>query len=258
MRRKAGAGYIVFAFPLLLGGCQKALNGDSDVGKSYAIQVTFRPVIKGEPLVFGQSYTNAFGEDYNITAFRFYTSPLPLPGSYIVLPAAGDTKYRLIDAATGNTLFFTVTAQQNKLTRFSFQVGVDSIDNVSGAQAGELDPAKGMFWTWNSGYIMAKLEGLSSYSEVPDKRFTYHIGGFSGENNTIRKITLSVPENRQITLQDQRTTTIIVDADIDKWFNAAHALRIADNAFVHSPGPLAALYADNYATVFSITSITTE
>jgi hypothetical protein len=151
-----------------------------------------------------------------------------------------------------------VTAQQNKLTRFSFQVGVDSIDNVSGAQAGELDPAKGMFWTWNSGYIMAKLEGLSSYSEVPDKRFTYHIGGFSGENNTIRKITLSVPENRQITLQDQRTTTIIVDADIDKWFNAAHALRIADNAFVHSPGPLAALYADNYATVFSITSITTE
>ena len=258
MRRKAGAGYIVFAFPLLLGGCQKTINGDIDAEKSYTIQVTFRPVVKGQPLVFGQPYTNAFGEDYNITSFRFYASPLSLPDDYTVLPAAGEAKYRLIDAATGNTLSFTVAARENILTRFSFQIGVDSIDNVSGAQANDLDPAKGMFWTWNSGYIMAKLEGSSSYSGVPDKRFTYHIGGFSGENNTIRQVTLSIPENRQITLQEQRTTTIIVDADIDKWFHAEHALRIADNAFVHSPGPLAGLYADNYATLFSIASITEE
>ena len=135
---------------------------------------------------------------------------------------------------------------------------MDSIDNISGAQSGDLDPGKGMFWTWNSGYIMAKLEGASSYSVVPDGNFTYHIGGFSGENKTMRSISLSTPQSQQITLKDNRITTILVNADIDKWFQGTHALSIASNAFVHSPGSLANLYADNYAAMFSIASITEE
>lgn len=255
---KAGSGYIACVFLFLLCGCQKELKNDDGTGNSYTVHIVFQPVVQGQPLIFNQPYTNAFGEDYTVTAFRFYVTTLSLQNNNTGLPIASEVKYRLADAAISNTLSFTVATDQNIFNGLSFQVGVDSIDNVSGAQAGDLDPAKGMFWTWNSGYIMAKLEGLSSYSEVPDKSFTYHIGGFSGANNAIRQITLSVPENRQITLQAQRTTTIIVDADIDRWFNATHALRIADNAFVHSPGPLAALYADNYATVFSIASITEE
>ena len=43
----------------------------------------------------------------------------------------------------------------------SFLLGVDSMHNVSGAQTGALDPANDMFWTWNSGYVMAKMEGAS-------------------------------------------------------------------------------------------------
>jgi hypothetical protein len=37
------------------------------------------------------------------------------------------------------------------ITAIKFLLGVDSLKNVSGIQTGALDPAKGMFWTWNTG-----------------------------------------------------------------------------------------------------------
>ena len=250
--------YIAVFCIFLFSACQKELKNEEGNNAAYLIQITFQPVVQGQPLIFNQPYTNAFGEDYTVTAFRFYVSALSLQNNNADVPVAGETKYRLADAAIGNTLSFTISANQNIFNSLSFQLGVDSIDNVSGAQSGDLDPAKGMFWTWNSGYIMAKLEGASSFSTVPNGNFTYHIGGFSGENKAIRSIVLAVPEGRQITLRNNRTTTVVINADIDKWFHATHALSIADNAFVHSPGSLARLYADNYAAMFSVASITEE
>ncbi|HTN05217.1 MbnP family protein [Agriterribacter sp.] len=255
---KTGSGYILCAFLFLLCSCQKELKNESSTGKSYTVHIVLRPVVQGQPLIFNQPYTNAFGEDYTVTAFRFYVSALSLQNNNADVPVAGEAKYRLADAAIGNTLSFTLSANQSIFNSLSFQLGVDSIANVSGAQSGDLDPAKGMFWTWNSGYIMAKLEGASSFSTVPNGSFTYHIGGFSGENKAIRSIVLAVPEGRQIALRNNRTTTVVINADIDKWFHATHALSIADNAFVHSPGSLARLYADNYAAMFSVASITEE
>lgn len=255
---KAGLGYILCAFLFLLCGCQKELKNEDSTEGSHTVRVVFQPVVQGEPLTFNQAYTNAFGEDYTVTAFRFYISALSLKNNNSGLPATSEVKYRLVDAAIANTLSFSVPTGQNALNGLAFQIGIDSIDNVSGAQSGDLDPAKGMFWTWNSGYIMAKLEGSSSYSTVPDGNFTYHIGGFSGENKTMRSVSLFTPQNQQITLMDNRTVTILVNADIDKWFHGAHALSIASNAFVHSPGSLAKLYADNYAGMFTIASITEE
>lgn len=255
---KAGAGYIACVCLFLLCSCQKELNDDNGRATSYSIHIVFRPVVQDQPLVFHQPYTNAFGEDYTVTAFRFYVSALSLQNNQTVLPVVTAVKYRLADAGIDSTLSFTIFTEQNSFNSLSFQIGVDSIDNVSGAQSGDLDPAKGMFWTWNSGYIAAKLEGASSFSTVPDGNFTYHIGGFSGENKTLRSIRLSTPQGRQITLRDNRVNTIVINADIYKWFNAVHALPIADHAFVHSPGSLGVLYADNYAAMFSMASITEE
>ncbi len=215
-------------------------------------------MIKVQPFIFGQNYTNAFGEDYSISTFRFYVSKLALKNNNGIAVLPTETKYRLADAGLTQTLSFTLSTDQNTFSSLSFQLGVDSIDNVSGAQSGDLDPAKGMFWTWNSGYIMAKLEGASSYSSVPDGNFTYHIGGFTAATNAIRSISLPTPGGTPVSLKEDKPTTILISADIDKWFNAAHPLKIADHAFVHSPGALASLYADNYATMFSITEITNE
>ena len=56
-----------------------------------------------------------------------------------------------------------------------FMIGVDSTRNVSGSQTGALDPANGMFWTWNSGYIFLKMEGTSPVIPNTGHNFTFHI-----------------------------------------------------------------------------------
>lgn len=239
-------------------GCQKELTGDSNTGGVYSVKITFRPTVKTGQMVMNQQYMNAFGEDYTVTAFRMYASHASFKNNTAAISTTTNAKYHLVDAGINTTLSFTASLSDSVFSQFVFQVGVDSLDNVSGAQGGDLDPAKGMFWTWNSGYVMAKLEGASSFSSVPDGNFTYHVGGFSGDTKAIRTISLTVPGGASVILRPNRIAEIVINADIDKWFNAAHALRIADNAFVHSPGSLAKQYADNYATMFSIAQILSE
>lgn len=247
--------YCILSCGLLLFACQKELAGNAGTTQQYTVKITFKPVINSQALVLGETYHNSFGEDYSITALRFYAAHPSLKNNNTILAVTGETKYRLIDASLNNTLSFTVTTTDSIFNSLSFQIGVDSIDNVSGAQSGDLDPGKGMFWTWNSGYVMAKLEGTSSFSGMPGHEFTYHVGGFSGANNSIRSITLAM---QQVKLNSNRTTGIIVYADINRWFSGVHSLKISDNAFVHSPGELARQYADNYATMFSIAEIAGE
>ena len=62
------------------------------------------------------------------------------------------------------------------MKRIYFQIGIDSLTNVSGDLDGDLDPALGMYWAWNSGYINMKLEGKSSSCKSVKKEFQFHIG----------------------------------------------------------------------------------
>jgi hypothetical protein len=71
-----------------------------------------------------------------------------------------------------------------------FRFGTDSLLNVSGALSGDLDPSKGMYWTWNSGYINCKIEGRSERSVAPDHQLEYHLGGYLPPNATSREVRL--------------------------------------------------------------------
>ncbi|MCC6288025.1 MAG: hypothetical protein IT249_09075 [Chitinophagaceae bacterium] len=247
--------YGIFFCVLIFSACQKELTGNVNTARQYTVRITFQPAVNSQALAIGETYQNDLGEDYTVTAFRFYAAYPSLKNNNAALNVTNEKKYRLVDAGISSSVSFTITTADSVFNGLSFQVGVDSIDNVSGAQSGDLDPGKGMFWTWNSGYVMAKLEGTSSFSSMPANEFTYHVGGFSGVNNSIRIIALST---QQVKLNTGHTTDIIVQADINKWFSGVHALKISDNAFVHSPGALAKQYADNYATMFSIAEIVSE
>ena len=87
--------------------------------------------------------------------------------------------------------------QTNELK--SVNLGIDSITNVSGAMGGVLDPSLGMYWTWQSGYINAKLEGVF-WKDGLGSEFQFHLGGYASPFNSYRKI--SLPE---------LSTTIILD-----------------------------------------------
>jgi hypothetical protein len=120
---------------------------------------------------------------------------------------------------------------------------------MQGPQTGELDPMKGMFWTWNSGYIFAKLEGQSDSSHAPAHYFTYHIGGYKHIENAIRTVQLVIPKS------STNIHKIVIDVDVLKWFNANHQLSIAHHPICHQPGKLATQFADNYSSMFSIAEV---
>jgi hypothetical protein len=165
--------------------------------------------------------------------------------------------YHLMNAGDSNSLRFQFDVNYNYYDALVFYIGVDSLRNVSGAQTGALDPLNGMFWTWNTGYIMAKMEGSSPASTEPNNEVLFHIGGYSGINNSIRKVVLHFPGGA-INTKKGGFCEIKLDADINKWFSGVHAMRIADGAFAMSVSDRSRKFADNYATMFTVKSVTNK
>lgn len=198
-----------------------------------------------EPLLLENTYRNAFGETFTVRNFRYYISHIQLVDSTGRLYETRDSCY-LVDAADSASHYVTVQAS-GPVKTLRFLLGVDSSKNASGVQSGALDPAKGMFWTWNSGYIMAKLEGKSPASTAPGQNFTYHIGGYRPGQETARWITLPLDSTSSGNL-------VTIAANILQWFSGKAAITIAVHPVCHEPGPLAVQLADNYATMFTVVS----
>ena len=143
--------------------CQKELHFDKVPEKDHNLIIKFKPVVQYDsvPMKFGTVYKNYFKEEYTPTAFKFYVHNFKMinTDSGTEFKLAND-KYYLVDFADSASTEIKITISPDVYNRISFTIGVDSAQNVSGAQTDALDPAKGMFWNWNTGYIMAKLEGI--------------------------------------------------------------------------------------------------
>lgn len=212
------------------------------------IRLNFHHTIGGKELVLGNTYKNILGENITIQKFKYYISNFSVTdekGKLTKLPA----RYFLVDEADSASKTIRLNIPVKTISTIRFLLGVDSIKNVSGVQSGALDPLKGMFWTWNSGYIMAKLEGSSEVSTIAGHYFLYHVGGFRNAMNTARVIELAISQ------KDKPLKEISIRAEIDQWFKSRSELRTADTPVCHDPGPLAVRIADNYSTMFSINSL---
>lgn len=199
-----------------------------------------------------QSYTNAQGASLTFTKFNYYISNIKLNnnsgGSF-----AEDNSYHLVQQEDASSLQFNISSiPAGTYTSMSFMIGVDSAHNVSGAQTGALDPANGMFWSWNTGYIMAKMEGTSPQSTANDNSFIFHIGGFSGANSGIRNVTLNFPTPLVIT--KDKTSTAYLHADALAWFSP-NVIDVATLHFIMSVNADSKKIADNYANMFAADSV---
>ncbi|MBO9204524.1 MULTISPECIES: MbnP family protein [Niastella] len=233
----------LFRFPLLIWLALLPLIS-FETHSSRPVTIIFKHKMGDRELqLFNETYTNPFGEPIIITRFKYYISHLSIAGSDQKETALSDKTF-LIDESDphSKTLVFTtpVTAPQS----LSFVIGVDSVLNISGVQTGSLDPLNGMFWTWNSGYIFARLEGKSDSSHAPAHLVNWDAGGFRPPYNASRKIKLD--------LLNTTSPVITIEADLVKWFNATHAIHIAQSPLCHQPGRLAMQLADNYSTMFSV------
>jgi hypothetical protein len=242
-------------FCLLLITCKKKDSTNTIVdGKTGTVKVTFKNTVKGSPVILNTAaYTNPFAEQYTVTTFKYYISNVVI--NNIDKRVAQKESYHLINEAQPASLSFSYDAPTDLYATISFTLGVDSIRNISGAQSGALDPTNDMFWTWNSGYIMAKLEGNSPQSTVVNNKIEYHIGGFTGVNNVLQTIVLNLPANKLLNIQQAKTSEVFIEADIDKWWQNPNDIKIVTNAVCTTPGVLAKKVADNYAKMFVIKEV---
>ena len=211
-------------------------------------------MVGNQPILLdGTFFTNAFGEKYSITLLKYYISNVRL------LHDGGQVNemesYHLIDQRLPASLSFNFASAANSFSGLQFLLGVDSIRNVSGAQTGALDPLNDMFWTWNSGYVMAKMEGTSPQSNQAGGKIAYHIGGFSGVNAVLKTITLPFPAGMKLVVQQGKVSEITLEADCNQWWQSRHAIKIAELPVCTTPGELAKQIADNYSNLFSITGV---
>ena len=239
------------AIVFLFSSCQREV--DLILKQKTGVDIQFSHQVDDQPLDYGNTYTNPLGEDYTVTKFKYYISKIRLENTAAGSHSAEDDNYFLVDEGQADSKKISFNAETGNYNAVSFLLGVDSIRNVSGAQTGALDPANDMFWTWNSGYIMAKLEGQSSFSTLINNEIEYHIGGFKGTDNVVKRIVL--PFSQSIEIKNDKAASILISADINKWFKHIHDLPIAMNPACVMPGNLATQYAANYAGMFQITQI---
>ncbi len=217
------------------------------------IKITFVNYTNGYPLVLDSGFTNCWKENFTVQVFKYYISNIGLQTTDQQIHREPNS-YHLVDERDSNSKSWSFYLPAAKYDSLFFLIGVDSLKNVSGAQTAALDPLNGMFWTWNSGYIMFKMEGSSPQSSVINNKMEYHIGGFSGVNSTLKKTRLALSETA-ISVSDKSLTEIIVRFDIDKIWQAATPIKITDTPVCTTPGTLAAGIAANYSHAFDIIKI---
>ncbi|MDQ6761478.1 MAG: hypothetical protein M3015_02490 [Bacteroidota bacterium] len=220
------------------------------------VKITFVNTVNYSKIVLNDSiYTNPFNEKYTISKLRYYISNVSLKNASNTFRE--NNSYHLIDQSKDESQSFSFNVQEGKYNSLQFLLGVDSLHNVSGAQTDALDPANDMFWTWNSGYVMVKMEGNSPASTVVNNKYEFHIGGFSGQYNVLREVVFNLPSTTTV-FKAHKTYTFMIDADINTCWQNIHDIKITDHPVITTPGINAKNISDNYANMFHLEKVIEE
>lgn len=193
-------------------------------------------------------YKNSLGQTYSISKFRYYVGQFELKDRNGKVFYADE--YHLIDQDELNSAKFTLkNVPIWNYDSISFIIGVDSLRNCSGLQEGDLDPLKGMFWAWNTGYIFLKLEGHSSASQSNGEVFEFHIGGYKAPSNAIRKVKLKILDVR---VSDEKLPMkeLVIKTDVAQILKQPVDIDFSKMSSVVDHKN-AELVADNYSDMFS-------
>lgn len=221
-----------------------------------SLQLSFTHVVGTQPLVRKNiTYTNPSGEPFTITRFRYFLSNFSLEtvnGERVVLPVT----YFLVDDGIDTSKIIRLdSVPAGRYKSMQFLIGVDSVRNRSGIQSGALAVESGMFWTWNSGYIMAQIEGHSPVINTPTRELLFHIGGYKSKDQVLKYVSLPFPQT--VTIGANKQPDIHLTADVEKWF-LPDTVSFKNTVVIMAPGEKARQVANNYQHMFQITGITHE
>lgn len=190
----------------------------------YGVKVSFIPQINNQEVsVVSPSIISSLGKSIKIDQLKFYVSNLYFSDKDNLVYKWSKTNHLvdLLNNPSSNTLF--LDSKIGNFNQIHFQLGIDSLTNVSGALLGDLDPTKGMYWTWQSGYINFKLEGSLIDSNNTDSKFEYHLGGYMPPFTTVQEVSFDVNNSKELRFS----------IDLEKFISSAKS---SGTSKVMSPG----------------------
>jgi hypothetical protein len=175
----------------------------------------------------------------SITMLRCYISAITLwqDGERVWQEPAS---YHLIDAELPESLALALHVPDGvRYNSIRFNLGIDSVTSTSGAHGGDLDPVKGMYWAWQSGYINFKLEGHSPVSTARRHQFQFHLGGYQSPYAAMQPIALAV----------QPAPQVVITMDVSRFLSG---IDIAAQNSIMIPGAEAEALSKKAAGIFQI------
>jgi len=240
-----------------------------DANDKNTVAIEFDNRVGAQKLALGTTtYKNSSNEEFTVTKFNYFISNISLKkddGTVVKFP----NDYFLVRQEDTKSLLATLKdVPAGNYKELSFIVGVDSTRSVSDVslRTGVLDPTSygddGMYWSWNSGYIFMKLEGVSSVVPAGPsgiKAFQIHVGGYGGKTavapNNIRTITLPIATTATVRKNIAPELHLIVD--VAKVFDGANKIQLATTNSIHNPAA-AKPVADNYTQMFLVDHVHNE
>ena len=182
------------------------------------LSLKFNPVFFNSGFSFDSTYLTSNIDSLKITEFKFYISNINIKFeddsefSYT-------NEYYLLDWENPESFLILLNRPiLKKIKSIRFNLGVDSLTSVSGALGGDLDPAKGMYWAWQSGYINMKITGNSKSCLTRNHQFNFHFGGYLSPFYALTNV--------ELLLNNQINDKIVVNIDLAKFFNSINLKEI--------------------------------
>lgn len=173
---------------------------------------------------------------FKLEKLRFYVSNIHLL-SQNSLVFSEKNSFHLVDLTHGYQSISMSIPDAIVFDSISFDIGIDSITNVSGIYSGDLDPTKGMYWTWQSGYINIKFEGVHANCPSKLNQIQLHLGGYLKNQLCVQSLKFPVTRNSRINLV----------FEITKFLNS---LELSSEHTIMSPGFKAVQLAQKFASNF--------
>ncbi|MDO7877398.1 hypothetical protein Q5H93_21840 [Hymenobacter sp. ASUV-10] len=237
----------------LLSGCKDDDDQATPTGVG-TVSFDVENVVGSLPLVLKTgTYTNAATERFTVSKFNYILSNFKLqkadgseyavPESYVLLSADATP-----NAASSGKAFTLKDIPAGDYTGLTFMVGVDAARNTAGAQTGALATTNGMYWDWNQGYIFLKMEGSWQKPDGTTGMVTYHLGGFTEPNNSLRTVAPTWPVGGTLAVRADHAPEVHLNVNLLQLLNGATAtdhVSFATLPMVHMPGAGASQLATN-------------
>ncbi len=244
---------LVSAMGFLTTSCKKKKEEAPPSTPKGSLELYINPVVGTTDLLFNSNYTNGAGNSYKVTTFKMYVSEVTFVredgseykdnGIYLVDMSDKSVKNTTAKTAHGaeGAMIHIHDVPAGTYKGIRFTVGVPTTKNNIDATKitdvnNPLHPGYGMYWSWNSGYIFNKFEGV--YDSLGNaKNFRFHIGNSITEDRRMRINFVNMTNNdHTFVIPNNDHYVMQLSVDVNKFFLNAdgshHDLNIVSNRVV--------------------------